>query len=278
MAGDVIRIDARWGFEIDAPPSPTMARANVLLVLDRPQSADNLGAVARVMKNFGLGRLAVVAPPSWAGPPRSGGPGTAREDVLRRARRLARKAGDVLDGATVHPELRSALRGVTWACGTSSRAIEGRPSLSPEALGREIARRSAAGPVAVVFGQERRGLSDAELSLCQAVCAIPTAPAYDSMNLAQAAAVIAWEVAQADGAQDALARAEPAPEPARHETLEALWERAQVVLGRAGYLNPQNPEHILPELRRFLARAEPTQREAELCVAAVRALERLLKD
>jgi tRNA/rRNA methyltransferase len=252
-----------------------MVRANILLVLDRPQSADNLGAVARVMKNFGLARLAVVAPPSWAGPPRSGGPGTAREDVLRRARRLARKAGDVLDAAGIHADLRAALRGVTWACGTSSRRIEGRPSLSPEELGREIVRRRVAGPVAVVFGQERRGLSDAELSLCQAVCAIPTEPAYDSMNLAQAAAVLAWEIASAGGA--ALAPGAAPAEPARHETIEALWERLRVVLGRAGYLNPQNPEHILPELRRFLARAEPTQREAELCVAAVRALERLLR-
>ena len=253
-----------------------MDRSNVLVVLDRPQSADNLGAIARVLKNFGLARLAVVAPPSWAGPPRSGGPGTAREDVLRRARRLARKAGDVLDGAVVHADLRAALRGVTWACGTSSRAVEGRASLGPEALGREIARRSGAGPVAIVFGQERRGLSDAELSLCQAVCAIPTAPAYDSMNLAQAAAVIAWEVARAGGAEPAPGPA--AAEPARHETLEALWERLRVVLGRAGYLNPQNPELVLAELRRFLARAEPTQREAELCVAAARALERVLRE
>jgi tRNA/rRNA methyltransferase len=248
---------------------------NVLVVLDRPQSADNIGAVARVMKNFGLSRLSIVAPPSWAGPPRSGGPGTAREDVLRRARRLARKAGDLLDAAEVHPDLRAALRGVTWACGTTSRAVQGRPRLEPPALGRELATRGGAGLVAVVFGQERRGLSDAELGLCHAVCAIPTAPAYDSMNLAQAAAVIAWEAARAGGA--ALAAGAAPAEPARHETMEALWDRVRALLGCAGYLNPQNPEHILAELRLLLARAEPTQREAELCVAAVRALERKIR-
>jgi tRNA/rRNA methyltransferase len=251
-----------------------MDLANVLVVLDRPQSADNVGAVARVMKNFGLSRLSVVAPPSWAGPPRGGGPGTAREDVLRRARRLARKAGDLLDAAAVHGDLRAALRGATWACGTTSRTVEGRPRLDPRDLGRELVRRSAAGPVAVVFGQERRGLSDAELGLCQAVCAIPTAPAYDSMNLAQAATVIAWETACAAGAR--LEGGPPPAEPARHETLEALWERVRALLGGAGYLNPQNPEHILADLRLLLARAEPTQREAELCVAAVRSLERKL--
>jgi tRNA/rRNA methyltransferase len=71
--------------------------------------------------------------------------------------------------------------------------------------------------------------------------------------------------AQADGA------------PARHRTLEALWERLGVLLGDAGYLNAQNPEHILSDWRRLLARAEPTQREVELLVAAVRSLERRLK-
>jgi tRNA/rRNA methyltransferase len=258
-----------------SPSRPEMNLANVLVVLDRPQSAENLGAVARVLKNFGLARLAVVAPPSWEGPPRSGGPGTARADVFARARKLARKAGDVLGAARIHADLAGALGGATWTCGTTSRAIDGRPRLDPAALGREVARRSDAGPIALVFGQERRGLSDAELELCQAVCAIPTSPAYDSMNLAQAAAVIAWEIASA---------AEPRPaapaqaDPARHETLEALWDRARDLLSAAGYLNPQNPEQILAELRRLLARAEPTQREAELCVAAARALERMLRE
>jgi tRNA/rRNA methyltransferase len=95
------------------------------------------------------------------------------------------------------------------------------------------------------------------------------------MNLAQAVAVIAWEVASA-GHWEAPLAAAPA-EPARHETLEALWDRARVLLAAAGYLNPQNPEQVLAELKRLLARAEPTQREAELCVAAVRALERVLR-
>jgi tRNA/rRNA methyltransferase len=256
-----------------------MKPENVLVVLHRPQSAENLGAVARVLKNFGLGRLAVVAPPSWAGPPRSGRGGTAREDVLARARRLARKAGDVLDRAAIHGDLRGALRGATWTCGTTSRSIGGRPPLDPAALGREVVLRSAAGPVALVFGQERRGLSDAELELCQAVCAIPTDPAYDSMNLAQAAAVLAWEVASAarEAGSGRAERPPARPEPARHETLEALWDRARALLAAAGYLNPQNPEQVLAELRRLLARAEPSQREAELYVAAVRALERALR-
>ena len=250
-----------------------MEHARVSLVLHRPSSAENIGAVARVLKNFGLSRLVIVAPPSWEGPARSG-PGLAREDVLARARRTARHASDLLDTAAVHRDLRSALAGSTWSCGTTSRAPEGRPRLTPRELAAEVARRALAGPVAIVLGEERRGLSDGELELCQAVCTIPTRPEYDSMNLAQAAAVLAYEVSLASGV--ALPEAPEGP-PARQETIEALWDRVRELLTRAGYLNPQNPEHILADWRRVLARAEPTQRETELLVAAARSVLRLLK-
>ena len=247
------------------------------LVLHRPQSAENVGAVARIMKNFGFARLSVVEPPAWSGPPRGGGPGTARADVLARARRTARKASELLEAAEFHGDLRGALGGATWVCGTTSRAVAGRPGLDPRALGAEVARRSAAGEVAIVFGEERRGLSDAELSLCQAVCTIPTEAAYDSMNLAQAVAVVTWEIAQAARTGEPAAAPGERSEPARHETVEALWDHARALLSAAGFLNPQSPELILAELRRVLARAEPTQREAELLAGAIRALERIVR-
>jgi tRNA/rRNA methyltransferase len=255
------------------PRSPKSTR----IVLHRPQSAENLGAVARVMKNFGFVRLAVVAPPAWSGAPRGGGPGTAREDVLARARRTARKASELLEAAEFHADLRAALGPSTWVCGTTSRAVEGRARLDPRQLGAEVARRIVEGEVALVFGEERRGLSDAELALCHAICTIPTEPAYDSMNLAQAVAVVAYEVAAASARPAASAAGTaPARDPARHETVEAIWDHARTLLSAAGFLNPQNPEPILAELRQVLARAEPTQREAELLAGAVRALERIV--
>jgi tRNA/rRNA methyltransferase len=252
-----------------------MSLGKVQLVLHRPASAENIGAAARVMKNFGLSRLAIVAPPAWAGAPRSGGEGTAREDVYLRAGRLARHASDVLAAAEVHVDLADALARATWTCGTSSREIAGRPRLAPRELAAEVVRRAAAGDVAVVFGEEQRGLSDEELELCQAVCTIPTSSAYDSMNLAQAVAVVSYELALAAGA--GLPAPPPGPEPARHATVEALWARLSALLGAAGYLNPQNPELILAEWRRLLGRAEPTQREVELLLAGVKALERKLR-
>ncbi len=252
---------------------------NVLFVLHRPSSAENIGSVARAMMNFGLTRLSIVAPPSWTGLPRGGGPGSAREEVLLRARKTARHAAGLLETAAVHLDARAALAGTTFACGTTSRTIEGRPSLSPRELAAELAARSESGEVAVVFGEERRGLSDAELRLCSAVCNIPTRSAYDSMNLAQAAAVVAYELSLAGGERppEAPGRAAATATPARHDTVEALWSRLGAMLAAAGYTNPQNPAHILAEWRELLARAEPTQREAELLLAGAKALERKLR-
>jgi len=252
-----------------------MDREKVRVVLHRPQNAENIGAAARVMKNFGLRTLAVVGPEDWDGLPRCGGMEVRDHPVLERAARVARHASDLLLAATFHPDLRAAVAGATWVCGTTSRTLPGRPRLSPRELAAEVAVRSGAGEVALVFGEERRGLSDAELDLCQAVCSIPTHADYESMNLAQAVAVVAYEVGQGEVGPDP---GEGKEEPVRHRTLEALWERLGALLGRAGYLNPQSPEHILSDWRRLLARAEPTQREVELLVAAVRALERRLKD
>lgn len=253
-----------------ARPGPVLLE-NVAFVLHRPSSAENIGAVARALKNFGLSSLVLVEPPGWAGPARSGAGHSGGEDVLLRARRTARHAADLLERAERHADLRAALAGAIWACGTTSRAPEGREALSPRLLAAEVARRSPAGPVAVVLGEERRGLSDAELSLCQAVCAIPTDPGYGSMNLAQAAAVLAYEISLARGGAPPPA---PRAEPARGATVEALFRELAALLAAAGYLNPQNPDAILREWRRLLARAEPTQREIEILTAGLKALKR----
>jgi tRNA/rRNA methyltransferase len=252
----------------------SMELEKVRVVLHRPQNAENIGAAARALKNFGLRTLAVVGATDWAGLPRCGGAEVRALDVRERATRVARHAADLLDAATFHPDLRSAVANSTWVCGTTSRTLPGRPRFSPRELAAEVAVRSRLGEVALVFGEERRGLSDAELDLCQAVCTIPTSSEYDSMNLAQAVAVVAYEVGQGELA---AVPGEGTGEPVRHRTLEALWERLGELLGDAGYLNPQNPEHILSDWRRLLARAEPTQREVELLLAAVRTLERKLK-
>ncbi len=229
----------------------------VSFILHRTRSLDNLGAVARIVKNFGLGRLWLVDPLSYS---------------FERATKLAVGADDVLEGLYVERDLVTALGGFAFTVGTSSRTVRGRPSLLP----REVAERLATvgGKCAIVLGDEKRGLSDQELALCQAVCRIPSREAQPSLNLAQAAAVMAYAIAERESSgRDAAAGggAEPPELPAATQAqLWALRERLRAVLEPAGFLNPQSPDLILTELMRVFERAQLTPRELELWANALR--------
>ena len=240
--------------------------SEVVFVLHRPRSLDNVGAAARVVKNFGVGRLVLVDPLSYG---------------FDRARKLAVGAEDVLERLYVHRTLTEALAGAVYSAGTSSRALARRPSCGPSALAARVA--AARGPAAIVFGEEKRGLSDAELALCQEVCAIPTVPAQPSMNLAQSVAVLAYALAegQSNGEPGDPDRRSPSartvatasgPPPATHGELAAAREEARRALSAAGFLNPQRPDLVLDELTSCWGRAQLGRREAELWRNAFRKL------
>lgn len=234
--------------------------SQLTVVLHQTRSPDNLGAVARVMANFGFSRLVLSEPATYA---------------FRGAERLAVKGEAVLAGMAVAPTLTEALAPCVWAVGTTGRtALRGRVPLGPEEAVQKLAEQAARGPVALVFGGEKRGLSDDELALCQDVLVIPTDAAQPSMNLAQSAAVLLYLCRRA-----ALpARAESAPEPgARLGTVEALRRLMDSTLLEAGFLNPQAPEHVRRELERSLLRGALTQREAELWLGAFKQLGRAMK-
>ncbi len=230
------------------------------VVLHQTRSPDNLGAVARVMANFGFSRLILSDPATYA---------------FRGAERLAVKGEGVLEQMAVARDLPEALSQCVYAVGTTSRTqLKGRRELTPEEAVRRLGEESVRGRVALVLGGEQRGLSDEELAHCAEVLVIPTHEVQPSMNLAQAAAVLLY-LCSREGAKPA----EPAaPEPgARMGTLGALGSRMQQVLLSAEFLNPQAPEHVLRELERTLLRARLTQREAELWLTAFKHLERAVK-
>jgi tRNA/rRNA methyltransferase len=209
---------------------------------------DNLGAVARIVKNFGLGRLWLVNPLTYS---------------FERALKLAVGAEDALAQLYVERDLATALRGFAFTVGTSSRAIRGRVSLSPREGAERIA--TEGGKCAVIFGEEKRGLSDDELALCQAVCRIPSEEAQPSLNLAQACAVMGFAIAERSSQV-----VPPAPSSATQEQLWALRELLRLVLEPADFLNPQGPDRILAELMRPWERARIGPREIELWSNALR--------
>ncbi|MBZ4418292.1 RNA methyltransferase [Myxococcus sp. RHSTA-1-4] len=230
------------------------------VVLHQTRSPDNLGAVARVMANFGFSRLILSDPATYS---------------FRGAERLAVKGDAVLERMAVARDLPEALTDCVYAVGTTSRTqLKGRTALTPEEAARRLAEESTRGRVALVFGGEQRGMSDEELARCTDVLVIPTSDVQPSMNLAQSAAVLLY-LCHRQGMEPAQSPGEAAAEPgARLGTLNALAARMREVLLSAEFLNPQAPQHVLHELELTLMRARLTQREAELWLTAFKHLGR----
>lgn len=234
-------------------------RSALRVVLHQVQSPDNLGAVARAMANFGVTGLWLSAPET--------------QDFAD-AGKLGVRAGHVLEAMQVVPSLREAVAPCVYVLGTSSRRErERRARVDPETGAERLRAAAGRGPVALVMGGERRGLSDEELSLCQDVVVIPTGAIQPSMNLAGAAAVLLYLVARADGA----GLPPRAPEPgAPSELLEVLRARMRRALLAADALNAQNPERVLEEMLHALTRGGLGLREAELWAAAFKQLARIV--
>ncbi len=231
--------------------------AHLTVVLHQTRSPDNLGAVARVMANFGFSRLILSDPATYA---------------FRGAERLAVKGEAVLEQMAVARDLPEALKDCVYAIGTTSRTqLKGRVALTPEQAVRRLSEESTRGRVALVMGGEQRGLSDEELAVCAEVLVIPTSEVQPSMNLAQATAVLLYLCSREGEGEPVPAAVEPG---ARMGTVNALSGRMREVLLSAQFLNPQAPEHVLHELEQTLLRARLTQREAELWLNAFKHLGR----
>jgi tRNA (cytidine32/uridine32-2'-O)-methyltransferase len=154
----------------------------IAVVLVETQSAGNIGSVARAMKNMGLSRLLLVNPQ------------TALTDE---ARHLACGADDLLDNAQRAEALPEALASFRLSVGTSSRSVDWIPTvLLPSELAQRLTEFSTDQRVALVFGPERTGLTNEHLQHCQWLTTIPTNPEFDSMNLAHAVAIVAYEISK----------------------------------------------------------------------------------
>lgn len=228
----------------------TSSRPAPRIVLVRPKAAENVGAAARAMKNFGAGDLVLVAP---------------RCELDRRAYALASHAGDVLDGARTVGTLVDALTGVSFALATAGRdrSTERTPTVTA-AQGVRMLPHAAS--TAIVFGPEDHGLSNAELDHCQAVVTIPTAE-YPSVNLAQAVNILcyAWFVA---GPDERASGEAPAGEVASRDQYERMYEQLRDAMLLIGYTDERRLESIMRMYRGFLDRARLDPKE----LAALRGL------
>lgn len=221
---------------------------NLCVVLVAPSGALNIGSVARAMANFGVADLRLVTPQT--------------DHLQDAARKMAVKATPILEQATIHDDLASALRDCHFALGTTRRFGKYRENLlHPDEAAQTLLPLLSKGRVALVFGREDRGLKTEELDLCQRLITIPTSDALPSMNLAQSVAVCLYEVAKVHGAGNATGAGRKL---ATVTQLEDLFEHMRRSFREIGYLDPQNPEHILRAIRRFLGRAALDPREVRI--------------
>ena len=226
--------------------------ANLRIVLVEPKEAGNVGAAARVMKNFGFHELWIVGehPPLE---PLAGWWASGADDVVAEAR----------FGPTLHAAIADAQLAVAT---TSARGRTTPVDFDPPQLAHTFGELGEEDILALVFGREDSGLTREEIALCQRTAGIPTNDAFPTMNLAQAVGIFCYQ----------LSRVTPVPSQRERPTaalMERLHERAESLLLEAGFLQENNPDRIYDDIRSIVARADLDPREATILLGMIHQIE-----
>ncbi len=227
---------------------------NFRVVLCQTSHPGNIGSAARAMKTMGLQHLYLVNPHSFPD---------------AHATALSTGAADLLENAIVTSTLAEALSGCAYAIGMSAR----KRGLSHELVNVRTAAAKAIDiastqPVALVFGTEMSGLSNAELDHCQLLAMIQANPDYSSLNLAAAVQIMCYELRMAalekQNLPDDNLSPNARPEYATIDSLEAYYVHLEETLLHIGYLNPAAPKKLMERLRRIYARIRLEKEEVNL--------------
>jgi tRNA/rRNA methyltransferase len=218
------------------------------VVLVRPQFAGNLGATARVMRNLGLTDLVLVSPAADPNDPS--------------ARQLSTHGEAILDCCRIVAELGEAVADCVLVAATSARVggLFRRQTLgTPEEILPRLLEHMPRGPVALVFGPEATGLTNAEISRCHHLLTIPADPSYPALNLAQSVAVCLYELRRLW--LRAAAPPAPAEPPAPFAEQERMFAELRAGLEQIHYLYGEKADSLMHALRHLIGRAGPTAME-----------------
>jgi tRNA/rRNA methyltransferase len=233
------------------------------IILSHPQLGENIGAAARAMANFGLTDLRLVKPRhSWPD---------------AKATAMAAGAATVVEEARVFAALRDALDDLNVVYGTTARERgTTKEVLTPAEAARRLRIASARGEKsAILFGNERAGLDNDEISLCDCVITVPTAH-FASINLGQAVLLTAYEWFRASDATPPV-RLEHGPNqrrPARAELFD-LFDHLERELKESGFLfPPEKRDAMVRAIRGTIHRARLTYQEVQTLRGMIVALAR----
>ena len=231
----------------------------LIITLVRTRNPLNIGAVARAMANFGASQLRLVAP----------------YDLAFREARSAVGASELLANAGVYPSVAEAVADCTLVVGTTAatnRSVSLPLTILPEAAP-QIADAAHTGKVALLFGSEKRGLANEDMSYCHWLMRIPTTQQSPSMNLAQSVVVVLYELARTWNESKASAKFEAIPaaeSPAKMETLLRLSELMHEALDSSSYYSDAATATGAEQLRRLLLRMKLTEANAEILLGMFR--------
>lgn len=234
------------------PEINTSLFSRLRFVLVHTSRAGNIGSVARAIKTMGFGELVLVAP-------RCDDPLNDPEAVA-----FASGADDVLKGARIVETIAEALEGCNFAAAVSARLREFSPPVwTPRALATHVAGATDLTP-ALILGNERFGLPNQIVEQCNVLINIPANPVYSSLNLAQAAQVLAYECRVAavgdEGSVPAAGGIGFHGAAASVTEIDGMYAHLQQALVAIDFLDADNPKKLMPRLKRLFSR---TQLETE---------------
>jgi tRNA/rRNA methyltransferase len=219
---------------------------NISIVLLRPRYPENIGAAARAVQNMGIGNLIVVNPLNYD-----------LEKVLKLATHAAQ---DVVEKIRIYDDLNSALSQFQYIAATTARLGARRQVIqSPSRLAKHLVPISRENQIGILFGPEDRGLTNEDIWNCHVLVNIPTSE-FSSLNLAQAVMVVCYELFKTSIEKSSGF----IPRLAAHHELEGMYEQLKEILVRINFLNPENPEYWLNNIRQFFSRLPLRAKEVNL--------------
>lgn len=239
----------------------------IKIVLFETSHSGNIGAIARAMKNMGLSQLVLVNP---------------KEFPSQTASARASGAADVLDNAIVLDSLEEALQDCSLVIGASARLRRvSWPQLDVRETATKIMQTTAdeTAEVAILFGREDSGLSNAEMDHCHYLANIPTNPVYSSLNIAAAVQVFAYECLMATDIIDEAKEIQTGYKEtlASAKQLEGFYEHLFKMLQDIEFLDPAKNALFMRRMRRMFNRTQLDIKEVDILRGILTASQRQVR-
>ena len=236
--------------------------SHISIVLVQTGYPENIGSVARVMKNMGLHELVLINPVPYK---------------IIEAYALAHKSKDILDNALVYNDLEEALSPFNFIVGTTKR-VRGPhyPLYTPRDIADEIKTIGNDKKIALVFGRESRGLTNEELRNCHLISTVPTAVDQPAINLAQAVMIYCYEIYQQnlDGGDSELFEWDLA----ENREIQYMYQHLEKCLETIKFQPRGDIENFIDRFRRVLGRVKLEKRDLKLFHKLYAEVERSLRE